>query len=132
MTTLSTYLMFQDGKAEEAMNLYIDVFGGEVESVSRWGSDGPGAEGTAQLAVFTLRGSRFMCFNSPPMHDFDFTPSTSTFVDFDDEAALDRAYQVLSEDGAQLMPLDDYGFSKKFGWVNDRFGVSWQLNLPHS
>ena len=37
---------------------------------------------------------------------------------------------ALSHSGQVLMPLDDYGFSKQFGWVNDRFGVSWQLNLP--
>ena len=132
MPQISTYLMFQDGNAEEAMNFYLDVLGGEVISVDRWGPDGPGEEGSVQLAVFTLCGSRFMCFNSQPVHQFGFTPSTSSFVDFDSEAELDRAYAALAEGGAQLMPLDDYGFSKKFGWVADRYGVSWQLNLPHS
>ncbi|MFC7341318.1 VOC family protein [Saccharopolyspora griseoalba] len=131
MTQISTYLMFQDGKAEEAMDFYLDVFGGEVLDVSRWGPDGPGEEGAVQLAVFTLCGNRFMCFNSPPVHDFGFTPSTSSFVDFDSEAELDRAYAALAEGGTALMPLGDYGFSEKFGWVADRFGVSWQLNLPH-
>lgn len=38
---------------------------------------------------------------------------------------------ALVEGGGALMPLGDCGFSKKFGWVNDRYGVSWQLNLPH-
>jgi uncharacterized glyoxalase superfamily protein PhnB len=45
------------------------------------------------------------------------------------EAELNRAFKRLAEGGEILMPLDNYGFSRKFGWTNDRFGVSWQLNL---
>jgi predicted 3-demethylubiquinone-9 3-methyltransferase (glyoxalase superfamily) len=52
------------------------------------------------------------------------------FVDCEDEAELDRVYEQLSAGGGVLMPLGSYGFSRKFGWVNDRFGLSWQLNLP--
>jgi predicted 3-demethylubiquinone-9 3-methyltransferase (glyoxalase superfamily) len=47
-----------------------------------------------------------------------------------DEAEIDRLYAALAERGTELMPLGDYGFSARFGWINDRFGVSWQLNLP--
>lgn len=61
---------------------------------------------------------------------FTFTPSMSIFVDCENEAESNQAFQQLSEGGKVLMPLDNYGFSKKFGWVSDRFGVSWQLNLP--
>ena len=46
------------------------------------------------------------------------------------EAEIEHLYEKLSESGQVLMPIDDYGFSQRFGWVNDRFGVSWQLNLP--
>jgi predicted 3-demethylubiquinone-9 3-methyltransferase (glyoxalase superfamily) len=53
----------------------------------------------------------------------------SIFVDCEDEAELDEAFKELSAGGEVLMPVGDYGFSAKFGWVNDRFGVSWQLNL---
>jgi uncharacterized glyoxalase superfamily protein PhnB len=53
-------------------------------------------------------------------------------VDFDTGAQLERVFGVLSQPGQILMPLDNYGFSRRFGWVNDRFGVSWQLNLPAS
>jgi predicted 3-demethylubiquinone-9 3-methyltransferase (glyoxalase superfamily) len=82
------------------------------------------------VAVFRLAGQQFMCSDSYEQHDFSFTPSVSFFVDCADEAELDRVYGALAEGGKALMPLGDYGFSKKFGWVNDRFGVSWQLNLP--
>jgi predicted 3-demethylubiquinone-9 3-methyltransferase (glyoxalase superfamily) len=53
----------------------------------------------------------------------------SLFVECADEAELDGAFQQLSARGAVLMPLGNYGFSAKFAWVQDRFGVSWQLNL---
>ncbi len=59
---------------------------------------------------------------------FTFTPSISLFVECKSEVELDEAFNRLAEGGAVLMPLNNYGFSKKFGWLNDRFGVSWQLN----
>jgi len=62
-------------------------------------------------------------------HAFTFTPSISIFVDCEDEAERGKAFRQLSEGGEVLMPLDNYGFSTKLGWVNDRFKVSWQLNL---
>jgi len=68
--------------------------------------------------------------DSPAVHEFDFTPSISLFVDFDDQNALETTFAHLSEGGTIMMPLDDYGFSTRFGWLADKFGVSWQLNLP--
>ncbi len=127
---ITTFLMFE-GNAEEAMTFYISLFDdAEVVSVSRYGAEGPGAEGSVQQATFTLAGQPFMCIDSPMKHGFTFTPAISLFVQCADEAELDRLYAALAERGAELMPLGDYGFSAKFGWVNDRFGVSWQLNLP--
>jgi predicted 3-demethylubiquinone-9 3-methyltransferase (glyoxalase superfamily) len=71
----------------------------------------------------------FAATDSPAVHAFDFTPSMSIFVECDNEAELDRVFAALSDGGKTLMPLNNYGFSKKFGWCNDRFGVSWQINL---
>jgi predicted 3-demethylubiquinone-9 3-methyltransferase (glyoxalase superfamily) len=127
---ITTFLMFE-GNAEEAMTFYLSLFDdAEVVSVSRYGADGPGAEGSVQQATFTLAGQPFMCIDSPVKHGFTFTPAMSLFVQCADEAELDRLYAALAERGAELMPLGNYGFSAKFGWLNDRFGVSWQLNLP--
>lgn len=81
-------------------------------------------------ATFTLKGQEFMCIDSHVRHQFSFTPSISLFATCDTEEELDTLYHELIEGGQALMPLGDYGFSKKFGWLNDRFGVSWQLNLP--
>jgi len=127
---ITTFLMFE-GNAEEAMNFYLSLFDdAEIISITRYGADGPGADGSVQHASFSLAGERFMCIDSPMKHEFTFTPSMSLFVQCEDEAEIDRLYAALAEQGAELMPLGNYGFSAKFGWVNDRFGVSWQLNLP--
>jgi predicted 3-demethylubiquinone-9 3-methyltransferase (glyoxalase superfamily) len=127
---ITTFLMFE-GNAEEAMTFYLSLFAdAEVVNINRHGAEGPGAEGSVQQATFTLAGQPFMCIDSPMKHGFTFTPAISLFVQCADEAELDRLYAALAEGGAELMPLGNYGFSPKFGWVNDRFGVSWQLNLP--
>lgn len=126
---IHTFLMFE-GKAEEAMSFYTSLFDdAEIVSISRYGADGPGKEGSVVQAIFTLAGQQYMCIDSPVAHAFTFTPSVSLFVNCADEAEIDRLYAALSEGGGVLMALGDHGFSKKFGWVNDRFGVSWQLNL---
>jgi predicted 3-demethylubiquinone-9 3-methyltransferase (glyoxalase superfamily) len=127
---ITTFLMFE-GRAEEAMTFYTSLFkDAEIVSVTRYGPGETGAEGTVQHATFSLAGQEFMCIDSSG-HEFTFTPAVSLFVQCDTEDELDRLYAALSEGGQPLMPLGEYGFSAKFGWVADRFGVSWQLNLPH-
>ena len=66
---------------------------------------------------------------APPIHDWDFTPAVSNYVECEDESELERLFTKLSENGKVMMPLNNYGFSQKFGFVEDKFGVSWQLNL---
>ena len=130
MAKVSTQLMFE-GSAEGAMTFYVSLFDdSEIQQVVRYGPEGPGAEGTILRATFTLGGREFACIDSPMKHGFTFTPSISLFVDCGSQAELDRAFGRLSEGGTVLMPVGDYGFSTRFGWVADRFGVSWQLNLP--
>lgn len=125
-----TFLTFQKNDAEEAMNFYISLFdNSKIVEIKRWGKDGPGKEGTIMHATFELNGLKFMCSDSPPVHNWDFTPAVSNFVECENEEELKRLFSKLSENGAVAMPLDNYGFSQKFGWVVDRFGVSWQLNL---
>lgn len=120
---IATFLMFQ-GQAEEAVTFYTSLFeGSSIENVQR--------EGT-RLSRATLRiaGQDFMVFDSPVKHDFSFTPSMSLFVTCESDAELERLFAALSEGGRVMMPLDNYGFSKRFAWLSDRFDVSWQLNLP--
>jgi predicted 3-demethylubiquinone-9 3-methyltransferase (glyoxalase superfamily) len=119
-----------EGAAEEAMSLYVSLFGGsEVQHIERYGPGEPGPEGTVKYATFTLAGRAFSCADSPIKHAFTFTPSMSLFVDCESEDELNAVFARLSEGGGVLMPVGNYGFSTRFGWLNDRFGVSWQLNL---
>lgn len=127
---LTPFLMFE-GSAEAAMNFYVSLFPrSAIKRVEKYGPEGPGAEGSVRLAEFTVAGQDLMCIDSPAKHAFTFTPSVSLFVTCESEAELDAAAGRLAEGGAFLMPPGNYGFSTKFAWVNDRFGVSWQLNLP--
>lgn len=129
-TTIRPFLMFE-GKAEEAMTLYVSLFpGSRIDSMSKYGPGEAGAEGTVQLASFTLAGQTVMCIDSPAKHAFTFTPSFSFFVDLPSLEDLEKIAAILGKDGAVMMPLDNYGFSQRFTWLSDRFGVSWQLNLP--
>ncbi|HEV2634926.1 MAG TPA: VOC family protein [Actinocrinis sp.] len=126
---ITAFLMFE-GEAEAAMTFYLSLFDdAEILAITRYGADGPGPEGSVQHATFALAGQQFMCIDSPAKHGFGFTPAISLYVQCETETELDRLYAALAEQGSELMPLGAYGFSAKFGWVNDRFGVSWQLNL---
>ncbi|MCW5691510.1 MAG: VOC family protein [Pseudolabrys sp.] len=124
------FLMFE-GRAEEAMNFYVSIFPeGWITDISRYGPGEQGKEGTVKVARFTLAGQSVMCIDSPVKHAFTFTPAFSFFVDVTSEAELRRLATVLGEGGGVMMPLANYGFSKLFTWLNDRYGVSWQLNWP--
>jgi len=122
--------MFQDNRAQAALDLYFATLpDSRMIRVERYAEGEPSLAGSIKVAVFTLCGREFMCSDSPIKHGFTFTPSSSTFVEFDSVEELERVFGILSDGGEVLMPLDNYGFSERFGWVNDRFGVSWQLNL---
>ena len=129
MQKFTTFLMFT-GCAEEAMNLYTSLFKqSEILHITRYGKNEAGEEGTVQHATFTLNKQEFMCIDSNAPHQFTFTPSMSLYVRCDTEAEIDAVFAKLSEGGQVLMALEQYPFSPKFGWLSDKFGVSWQLNL---
>ena len=122
--------MFQGGVAREAIEFYVSLFDdGEIVSLTAYGADGPGPEGTLMRAHFRLAGQEFFASDSFVTHDFGFTPALSIWVETESEAQLDRIFAALADGGQVLMPVDDYGFSARFGWLNDSFGVSWQFNL---
>jgi predicted 3-demethylubiquinone-9 3-methyltransferase (glyoxalase superfamily) len=130
MSKATPFLMFQ-GQAQAALDLYFGIFPeSRMLSAERYGKGDPAPEGTIEVARFTLCGREFMCSDSPIKHGFAFTPASSILVEFESVDALDRAFMALAEGGQVLMPLDDYGCSRRFGWLNDRFGMSWQLTLP--
>lgn len=125
---VAPFFMFS-GRAEEAMRYYVSIFDGEILSISRYGPSEPGPEGSVQQATFALHGQTFMCIDSYVKHDFTFTPAISLHMTCDSAAEVDRVFGALAQGGTVLMPLGEYPFSPKFGWVQDQFGVSWQLDL---
>ncbi len=122
--------MFQNGKAEAAIQLYSDVFDEfEIDELDTYSEDGPGTAGQVQMAVCTFLGDTLTCFDSPIQHDFDMTPAIALFVECSDEAELERIFEALADGGKVMMPLDDYGFSRRYGQLTDQHGVPWSLNL---
>ncbi|HEX4292950.1 MAG TPA: VOC family protein [Rhizomicrobium sp.] len=122
------FLMFE-GRCEEAINLYLSLFpDSAIVDLKRFGP-GQQGEGKVMMARVTLAGQTILCNDSPVKHAFTFTPAASLFVACESEAELDRLAAALSEGGKFLMPVGNYGFSRKFAWLDDRFGVSWQINL---
>jgi predicted 3-demethylubiquinone-9 3-methyltransferase (glyoxalase superfamily) len=76
-----------------------------------------------------LAGQVVRFFDSPVQHAFGFTPALSLYVTVETAEELDRIVDDLATGGEFLMPTGDYGFSPRFAWFNDEFGVSWQVNL---
>ncbi|ARP93325.1 VOC family protein [Bordetella genomosp. 13] len=126
---ITPFLMFV-GEAKAAIDLYVRAIpNSRIVSIDYYGDEGPGARGTVQHAVIELNGQQVRCIDSPPVHDFTFTPSMSLFIDCDTDEQVDTLYQTLSEEGGVLMPLDQYPFNRRYAWVQDRFGVSWQIGV---
>jgi predicted 3-demethylubiquinone-9 3-methyltransferase (glyoxalase superfamily) len=124
------FLMFQGNNAEEAMRFYVSLFpDSQITDIVRYGPGQAGTEGSVMKAIFSLGEQAVMCIDSPVKHDFGFTPAFSFFVECESEEQLRGLSAALGEGGMFLMPLADYGFSRQFAWLNDRYGVSWQLNL---
>lgn len=133
MKSIATALMFvgeQAGKAEEAIKRYTSIFpSSEITDIEYYQAGEHEPEGSVKLARFTINGVEFMAMDSHIGHAFSFTPSISLYVECESASEIEEAFRKLLDGGAELMPLDNYGFSEKFGWLNDRYGVSWQLNL---
>ena len=127
---ITPHLWF-DTQAKEAAEFYCRAFpDSKVDSVTTL-RDTP--SGDCDIVSFTLQGQPFMAISAGPL--FRFNPSISFFVNFDPSrdpdarAHLDALWATLVDGGMALMPLDEYPFSKRYGWVQDRYGVSWQLIL---
>jgi predicted 3-demethylubiquinone-9 3-methyltransferase (glyoxalase superfamily) len=123
------FLMFQ-GKAEEAIRFYVSMFpDADLLDIACYGPGEAGVEGSVKNARFSIGGQTVVCIDSPVKHDFSFTPAFSFFVECQSEDEIERLYSELGSAGAVFMPLGNHGFSRKFAWFSDRYGVSWQLNL---
>ena len=133
-----TFVGDQCGKAEEALNFYTTIFpNSEIKSIKKY-SEGE-AGGTPELikyGVFTLNGTDYMVSESSYNHSWTFTPAVSFFISDNSDDLIQTLFEKLSSNGGQVMvPLEnyegkgDYGFGKKFGWCQDKYGISWQFVL---
>ncbi|WP_240613135.1 VOC family protein [Brachybacterium endophyticum] len=116
--------------AADAIALYTSLFeDGRELSREPWPEGSGAPEGAVQLAEIEVgAGQRLRLSDSPIEHAWDMSPGVSLWVDCADQAEQERVFAALLEGGTAMMPLDDYGFGP-FGWVQDRFGVSWQLGV---
>ena len=123
--TITPCLTF-DRQAEEAVRFYVSALpGSEILNVTHCGENEPQPAGSVRTVRFTLCGQELMALNGGP--SFTFTPAVSLFVHCETVAEVDAVWEPLADGGMALMPLDEYPFAVRFGWVQDRFGVSWQV-----
>ena len=116
MQKITTFLWFNDN-AEEAMSLYTSIFpDSKLLSVSRYGDAGPGPKGQVMTANFLLHGHEFIVLNGGPQ--FTFTPAVSFVVNCEDQAEVDHYWDKLLAGG---------GLPNQCGWLQDKFGLSWQI-----
>lgn len=133
MQKTTIFLMFggnQRGKAKEAVRFYTSLFkNSELKHIEYFvGNEFGGRPGDVKHCIFTIGGQEYMAMDSMGQ-DFAFNPSVSINVSCECEEETDLLYNSLLEGGSVLMPLDNYGFGKKFGWLSDKYGVAWQIEL---
>lgn len=113
-------LMFQGGVLPDVLGHWQRAFPDLTIKVLA------GEETRPNLVELELAGQVLRLFDSPPVHDFTFTPSISLVIEAE-AAEIDRLVAILGEGGRILMPLGAYDFSPHYCWLEDCFGVSWQL-----
>ena len=115
MQKITPFLWFDD-KAEEAVNFYGSIFkNSKVLGISRYGDAGPGPKGTVMVATFQLEGQEFQALNGGP--HYKFTPAISLFVNCETQQEVDALWEKLLEGGRE----------DQCGWLQDKFGLSWQI-----
>jgi predicted 3-demethylubiquinone-9 3-methyltransferase (glyoxalase superfamily) len=124
-----TYCLWFNKEAEEVAKYYTTVFSNSKrEGTMSNPIDTPsGKSGSVLTANFTIFGQSFMALNGGP--EFHLNSSISFFIHSNSADEIDGLWQKLGESGKVLMPLDKYPFSDKYGWVQDKYGLSWQLIL---
>ncbi len=137
MQKITPFLWF-DNQAEEAVNFYVSAFSAAGDRDSKVGNavryDEAGAKasgrpkGSVMTMPFRLGGLDFVALNGGPV--FKFTPAISFFVNCKTADEVQQLWDRFSEGGTALMPLDKYPFSDKYGWIQDKYGLSWQVIMP--
>jgi predicted 3-demethylubiquinone-9 3-methyltransferase (glyoxalase superfamily) len=112
---ITPFLWF-DSNAEEATNFYVSIFkNSKIGTVQRYGDAGPGPKGSVMSVTFQLEGQEFFALNGGP--HFKFTPAISLFVNCETQEEVDELWEKLSSGGRP----------DRCGWLQDKFGLSWQI-----
>jgi predicted 3-demethylubiquinone-9 3-methyltransferase (glyoxalase superfamily) len=115
MQKITPFLWF-DGQAEEAARFYVSIFkNSKLGTVNRYGDHGPGPKGTVMIATFQIDGQDFIALNGGPQ--FKISPAVSFVVNCETQEEVDHFWEKLSEGGSK----------QQCGWLQDKFGVSWQI-----
>jgi predicted 3-demethylubiquinone-9 3-methyltransferase (glyoxalase superfamily) len=119
-----------DRQAEEAANFYASIFenstAGQITRASKAGFEITGlAEGTVMTVEFEIEGQRFIAINGGPL--FKFNPSVSFLFACQTKDEVDVLWQKLAVPGEALMEIGPYPFSERYGWTQDKYGLSWQV-----
>jgi predicted 3-demethylubiquinone-9 3-methyltransferase (glyoxalase superfamily) len=139
MQKITPHLWF-DKEAKEATEFYASIFpDSQVTNITTLHNT---PSGDSDIVSFELWGQKFMAISAGPL--FKFNPSVSFIVNFDPllfnrssspekeaREKIDRVWEKLSEGGTVLMPIDKYPFSERYGWLQDKYGLSWQLILTN-
>lgn len=124
-----------DTEAEEAVKFYTSLFkNSKINTEARYPEAGQEIHqkeaGSIMTVDFELEGYQLLALNGGP--HFKFNPSISLFVICRDEAEINRLWKQLFEGGEALLPLDSYDWSPRYGWLQDRYGLNWQLMIDDS
>jgi predicted 3-demethylubiquinone-9 3-methyltransferase (glyoxalase superfamily) len=125
MQKITPHLWF-DKEAKEAVEFYTSAFGNnsKITNITTL-HDTP--SGDTDMVSFVLAGQEFMAINAGPL--FKFNPSVSFMVNCKTKEEVDALWDQLFEGGTALMPLDSYPFSERYGWLQDKYSLSWQIML---
>ena len=124
MRKITPHLWF-DKEAKQAAELYTSLIPNSKVTSAKTIRDTP--SGDCDIVSFELAGQPFMAISAGPL--FKFNPSISFHLKCKTKEEVDAAFAKLSEGGKVLMPLGSYPFSERFGWLEDKYGLSWQVIL---
>jgi predicted 3-demethylubiquinone-9 3-methyltransferase (glyoxalase superfamily) len=122
MQTITTHLWF-DNEAKEAAQFYTSIFkDSKIKNTAKLHNT---PSGSVDLLTIELLGQEFRLISAGPL--FKFTPAVSFLVACNTKEEVEALWNQLSKGGSALMELGEYPFSERYGWTQDRYGLSWQV-----